>query len=53
MLSRSSLRAVQCLALLALLAFGALLVGAPVFGSLANLFLLGIFAFSFIGNVLR
>lgn len=41
------------LAGVALLALGALLVGAPVFGSLANLFLLGIFAFSFIGNVLR
>ena len=41
------------LALLALLALGALVVGAPVFGSLANFFLLGIFAFSFIGNVLR
>ena len=41
------------LAGVALLALGALLVGASLFSSLANLFLLGIFAFSFIANVLR
>ncbi|MBX3014516.1 MAG: tetratricopeptide repeat protein [Caldilineaceae bacterium] len=41
------------LALVASLALGALLLNAPVFASLAQLFFLGIFAFGWIGNLLR
>lgn len=41
------------LALVALLGLGALVVNATVFFSLAQLFFLGIFAFGWIGNILR
>lgn len=41
------------LVLVAVLALGALVADAPVFFSLAQLFFLGIFAFGWIGNILR
>lgn len=41
------------LALVAVLGIGALLVNAPIFFNLAQLFFFGIFAFGWIGNILR